>query len=80
METFENIQKPSKEEQQAARESYDALASTFNRLRSSNPAIEIEETKNKIRIPLNALKLLAEILKVTSQGQPISKKTSADMQ
>ena len=72
METFENIQKPSKEEQQAARESYDALASTFNRLRSSNPAIEIEETKNKIRIPLNALKLLAEILKVTSQGQPIS--------
>lgn len=72
METFEDIKKPSKEEQKAALESYDALASTLNELRSSNPEIEIEETKDKIRIPLNALKLLAKILKVTSQGQPIS--------
>jgi excisionase family DNA binding protein len=72
METFENVRKPSKAEQKAALESYDALASTLNELRSSNPEIEIEDTKDKIRVPLNALKLLAKILKVTSQGQPIS--------
>jgi len=37
-----------------------------------NPEIEIEETNDKIRIPLKAFKLLAKILKVTSQGKPIS--------
>ena len=72
METFEEIRKPSKEEQKTALESYDALESTLRELQSTNPEIEIEETKEKIRIPLNALKLLAKILKATSQGKPIS--------
>lgn len=72
METFEEIRKPSKEEQKAAMESYDALEATLRELQSSNPEIEIEETKEKIRIPLNALKLLAKILKATSQGKLIS--------
>ena len=52
--------------------SYDALAATLEKLHSKNPEIEIEETEEKIRIPLRALKLLAKILKVTSQGKPIS--------
>ncbi len=69
---FVDIKKPSKEEQQAAMESYDALASTLQLVRSENPEIEIEETEEKIRIPVHALKLLAIILKELSKGNPIS--------
>lgn len=72
MEYFNGIQKPSKKEQIAAMKSYHALAATLEDLHSDNPEIEIEETSEKIRIPLKALKLLAEILKATSKGQPIS--------
>ena len=72
METFEEAKRPTKDEQEVAMASYDALAASLNELRSSNPEIEIEETKDKIRIPLKALKLLAKILKATSEGQPIS--------
>ena len=72
MELIENIKRPSKKEQKAAMESYDALASMLKEINSDNPEIEIEETSEKIRIPLNALKLLADILKATSQGKPIS--------
>ena len=53
-------------------ESYNALAEVLESLHKDNPEIEIEETREKIRIPLNALKLLAKILKVTGQGKPIS--------
>ncbi len=68
----ENISKPSKEEQRAAMISYDALNATLNEINTKNPEIEIEETEEKIRIPLSALKLLAKILKETSQGKPVS--------
>ena len=67
-----DIRKPSKEEQRAALESYDALAASIEQLRSENPEIEIEETEEKIRIPISALKLLAKILKEISLGNPIS--------
>lgn len=53
-------------------ESYNALSAMLEQLKSQNPEIEIEETKEKIKIPLRALKLLAKILKATSQGNPIS--------
>ena len=53
-------------------ESYNALAEVLESLPKDNPEIEIGETREKIRISLNALKLLAKILKVTSQGKPIS--------
>ncbi len=72
MEKIDNISKPSKEEQRIAMESYDALASVLSELQTQNPEIEIEETHEKIRIPLKDLKLLATILKATSQGRPIS--------
>lgn len=68
----ENISKPSKEEQKAAMLSYEALSSSLIEIKDENPEIEIEETREKIRIPINALKLLAEILRETSQGKPIS--------
>lgn len=67
-----DILKPSKEEQLTAMESYDALAAALEELHSENPEIEIEETQEKIKIPLKALKLLAKILKATSQGKPVS--------
>ncbi len=69
---LENISKPSKEEQKAALLSYSVLASTLSEIRDKNPEIEIEETQERIRIPLSALKLLAEILKETSQGKLVS--------
>ena len=72
MEHLKNLNRPSKKEQKTAMESYDALASVLEKLSSENPEIEIEETQEKIRIPLKALKLLAKILKVTGQGKPIS--------
>ena len=53
-------------------ESYNALSNTLASLQSRNPEIEIEETSERIKVPLKALKLLAEILKATSLGNPIS--------
>lgn len=72
MNQFGNISKPSKQEQKVAMESYSALAAVLDQLRMDSPEIEIEETNERIKIPLNALKLLAEILRVTGQGKPIS--------
>src|SRR5690554_6249938 len=72
METYNNINKPSKDEQRIAIESYDALASVIEQLKSENPEIEIEETQERIKVPLSALKFLGEILKAMSQGKPFS--------
>lgn len=72
MNNLEEIKRPTKQEQKTAMESYHALHAMLDQLTSNAPEIEIEETKEKIKIPLRALKLLATILKATSQGQPIS--------
>ncbi len=67
-----DIKKPTKEEQRTALESYAALAASLEQIRTDFPEIEIEETEEKIRIPISALKFLARILKEISQGNPIS--------
>jgi excisionase family DNA binding protein len=72
MKFIEEIKRPSKLEQKTAMESYDALASMLEELQTENPEIEIEETSEKIRIPLNALKLLVKILEETSKGRLVS--------
>jgi len=72
METVKNINKPSKDEQKVAIASYDALASVLKELKSKNPEIEIEETQERIKIPLSALKLLGEIIEAMSKGKPFS--------
>ncbi len=72
METMNEINKPTKEEQKAARESYNPLEATLEKVKNENPEIEILETKQKIRIPLKALNLLAKILKETGEGNPVS--------
>jgi len=72
MKFIEEIKRPSKLEQKTAMESYDALVSMLEELQTENPEIEIEETSEKIRIPLNALKLLVKILEETSKGRLVS--------
>ena len=72
MDHLKDIERPSKAEQIAAMESYNALAETLKQLQSENPEIEIEETEERIKIPLRALKLLAKILEATSQGKLVS--------
>lgn len=67
-----DIKKPTKEEQRTALESYAALAASLEQIRTDFPEIEIEETEEKIRIPISALKFLTRILKEISQGNPIS--------
>jgi excisionase family DNA binding protein len=72
MGTLEQIRKPSKLEQKVAMESYSALAAVLEQINSEQPEIEIEETNDKIKVPLIALRLLSDILKAMSQGEPIS--------
>lgn len=72
MKVLDQIKKPSKVDQKIASESYDALASVLKQLNSEQPEIEIEETSEKIKIPLSALKLLGDILKAMGQGKLIS--------
>lgn len=69
METLERI---SKDEQKMAFESYDALASVIRQLKSNDPEIEVEETGEKIKIPIKALKFLGDMLKAMSEGRFIS--------
>ena len=72
MNTQDQIFKPSKDEQIAALESFDILKEAIDRIRSEDTEIEIAETKERIKLPLSYLKLLARILEVTGQGRPIS--------
>lgn len=44
----------------------------LEQLNSEQPEIEIEKTKEKIKIPISALKLLSDILKAMGQGKLIS--------
>jgi len=72
MQLLQNLEKPSKEEQRTAIKSYRILSKSLEKVLTENPEIEIEETSQKIKIPLKALKLLAKILEATSQGKSIS--------
>ncbi len=72
METLNEIRRPSKIEQQVAKSSYSALVAAIEQLKDEQAEIEIEETKDKIIIPVRALNLLGDILKAMSQGKIIS--------
>jgi len=71
-EILEFIKRPSKEEQKIASNSYFRLDAVLEHLDSEITEIEIQETNEKITIPLRALKLLGEILKAMGEGKPIS--------
>ncbi len=72
MQVFEQLKRPSKLEQKVASQSYSILASVIEQIQSEEPEIEIEETNDKIKIPLSALKLLGDILKAMGEGKLIS--------
>jgi excisionase family DNA binding protein len=72
METLEISKNPSKAEQRIAIKSHETLSQILAHVHSPLTEIEIEETKQKLQIPSNALALLNEILKAMSQGKAIS--------
>lgn len=72
MKALDQIRRPSKFDQKIANESYEALVSVIEQINSDQPEIEIEETSEKIKIPLSALKLLGDILKAMGQGKLFS--------
>lgn len=72
MEALDYIKRPTKKEQRVAIESYSVLSSILSQLKKDDTEIEIEETNDRIKIPFKALKLLSEILKSMSEGNPIS--------
>lgn len=72
MRNVEDVERPTKTEQKAAMESYNALESALKQIRSEYPEVEIEESGNRIKIPRRALELLAQILEQTGKGMPVS--------
>jgi len=72
MNTIEQGRKPSKSEQRVARESYPAVLSILSHINGEETEIEIEESKERIKIPSRALEFLSDILKAMSEGKPIS--------
>lgn len=72
MVTTNDIKKPNKRERKLAKDSYASLISSIDQLKSDQVEIEIEETRDKIILPVKALNLLGDILKAMSQGKPIS--------
>ena len=72
MKTINEIKRPNKHERKLAQKSYSSLISAIDRLKTDQAEIEIEETQEKIILPVKALKLLSEILKAMSEGKPVS--------
>lgn len=72
MKEIESVTRPSKEDRALAMESYDALSEAIKNLDSGSPEIVIEETEEKIRVPLSALRLLRDVLKAISKGKMVS--------
>ena len=72
MVTTNDIKRPNKQERKLAEASYTSLISSIEQLKTDKVEIEIEETGEKIILPVKALIFLGEILKAMSQGKPIS--------
>ena len=72
MQTYQDIKRPSKEDQQAALESFAVLKSAISKIQNPYPEIEIEETKESLKIPIRALELLSKILGEIGKGRPVS--------
>ncbi|WP_116126447.1 helix-turn-helix domain-containing protein [Lewinella sp. IMCC34183] len=68
----DSFTKPSKQDQELALTSYDALTEALKHLRTEAPEIEIEETGERITVPRQALELLRDVLKSLGQGKAVS--------
>ena len=71
MNITEELQRPTKLEQKTAHASYEALVAALTQIQDDTE-IEIEETKDRIKIPYKALLLLGDVLKAMGEGKPIS--------
>lgn len=72
MEPILDYKRPSKQERILASKSLTELKNVISNIKSDEPEIEIEETNKSIKIPLNALKFLVDILETMKKGLPIS--------
>ncbi|MBS1615547.1 MAG: helix-turn-helix domain-containing protein [Bacteroidetes bacterium] len=64
--------RPSKAEQQAAAAATAVFAGAIAPIKGEATEIEIEETGQKVTVPVRALVLMRTILEAMSKGQPIS--------
>lgn len=69
---LQELKRPTKSEQKLALASLNSLDEAVSSIKSDTPEIEIEETGERIKIPLKALTLLTKIVKAMSEGKPIS--------
>lgn len=69
---IDDVTLPTKEEQKAAKSAHDSLEVLLKTLHTEATDIEIEDSGQKIKLPLKALKLLSEILKETGRGATVS--------
>ena len=72
METTQTYKRPTKNDRRIAQKSYHTLKESFGYFKDDKVEIEIEETKERIVIPINALKLLGDVLKAMSESNPVS--------
>lgn len=70
--SIEQLRRPSKSEQKTAIESFPALSSILSNIHTEQTEIEIEETGERIKIPVRALAFLGDILKAMGEGKPVS--------
>ena len=69
---LEKTSVPNKEVRKIAMDSYPVLKNAVNEAQSQVLEVEISETGQRIKLPIDALRLLTKILKVTGEGKPIS--------
>lgn len=71
--TSEQITRPSKHDQKLARQSYDALEAALKQVEDNTEIeIELEETKDKIVLPVKAVRLLKDVLQAMREGKLVS--------
>ena len=74
MNAIQDYIKPYNAERRMAKLSYNALLESLDKmsLGKDKIEIEIEETQERITLPMSALRLLSDILKAMSEGNPVS--------
>ena len=74
MNAIQDYIKPNNAERRMAKLSYNALLESLDKmsLGKDKIEIEIEETQERITLPMSALRLLSDILKAMSEGNPVS--------
>lgn len=69
---IEDIRRPSKQEQRAARESYELLPKLQGQKLGKLTKITIDTVKVPIHVPAIAMELLTQIMQAMSEGKPIT--------